>query len=251
MNNEQAITKARYRFYGSLNIFLRENKRYRCFVHRVKGRPAIKDTLESLGVVHPEIDSILANGKSVSFTYKVNDGDLICVYPLNFKLNKRKLKHLQPKIPNPAKFVIDSHVGKLARHMRLLGFDSVYKRNFPDAHIVQTAIKEKRIVLTRDIGLLKNKRVQHGYWLRTTDPQRQIIEVLKFFRIFSKIKPFKLCLECNGNIKRITKSRVLRKLPPKVKKYYSQFYVCKGCHKIYWKGSHYEVLLKLVNRIVS
>jgi uncharacterized protein with PIN domain len=147
------------------------------------------------------------------------------------------------------RFVIDSHLGKLARHLRLLGFDCTYKNFFPDNEIVDVAQQERRIILTRDIGLLKHKRVQWGYWLKATDPNQQLKEVVKRYQLHSQIKPFSRCLECNGKIKRIAKNKVIDQLPQAVRENYTRFYLCRLCQKIYWQGSHYEKLLKIIKGI--
>ncbi len=252
MKEKQSLiiyTTVFFRFFGELNDFLLPERKKKVFQHTVKGRPSIKDTLEALGVPHTEIDCILVNGQSVDFFYQVQEGDKILVYPQKVQPKIRKVKHLQPKMVGRPRFVVDSHLGKLVRHLRLLGFDSFYKKVFPDPEIVQIAVKEKRVVLTRDIGLLKNKVVKSAYWLRTPDPLQQLKDVLKQFNLYSKINPFSLCLECNGKIKRVAKQRISGHLPSKVKEYYNKFYQCQSCRKIYWQGSHYNKLSQIVGRV--
>ncbi len=243
------LTPASFRFYGELNDFLPRDRKHRTFEYVVKGRPAVKDTLEALGIPHTEVDVILVRRKSVRFHYQLKHGDRFAVYPAGFSVKVSPLHHLRPKPPRKARFVIDSHLGKLARHLRLLGFDCVYEKVFPDSRIAGIAQKEKRIVLTRDIGLLKNKIISEGLWVRSDDPLRQLKEVLRKYNLAPRIKPFRLCLECNGRIQRVAKSRVLDRLPDKVRNYYSRFYMCRSCRKIYWQGSHYEKLAKLVEKI--
>ena len=245
------MTTAQFRFFGQLNDFLPSERRKIIFSHSVKGNPSIKDTLEALGVPHTEIDYILINGRAADFSYQLQEGDKVFVYPDGYKFKDGRAKRLRPQLPRNFKFVIDSHLGKLARHLRLLGFDVLYKKIFPDAEIVKISVNQKRIVLTRDIGLLKNKLIQHGFWLRSIDPQKQLKEVLKRFKLYKKLKPFSRCLECNGKIIKIAKKKVFAQLPPQVREYYQRFYLCQSCQKIYWQGSHYEYLLKLVNRIRS
>jgi len=227
--------KVSVRFLGSLKVFL--NKLQHTVV--LNDRPAVKDTLEALGVPHTEIAEIIVNGKPKKFSYQLKNNDKVLVYP-----------HKPPAAqPRAVKFVVDSHLGKLVRHLRLLGFDAVYKNTFPDAEIVAIAVKEKRIVLTRDIGLLKNKLVRYGYFPRSVDADKQLKEVLGHFELYSRVKPFTRCISCNGKFRRIAKSKIADQLPPKVKKYYNRFYVCDSCGKIYWQGSHYEKLVKIVERV--
>lgn len=242
------FTTARFRFYGPLNDFVAEERRKATFQHTVKGRPSVKDTLEALGAPHTEVGNILVNGRPQDFGYQLREGDRISVYPNGYNLGKRKARRLRPPLPRNLKFVLDSHLGKLARHLRLLGFDSVYRKTFPDQDIVETGLREQRIILTRDIGLLKNRRVIHAYWLRSPDPQRQLKEVVKRFRLAARIRPLTLCLECNGRIRRIAKYRIVDRLPPQTKLYYHRFYLCQSCQKVYWRGSHYLRLTALLRR---
>lgn len=223
--------------------------RNKWFSRQLKGHPSVKDTIESLRVPHPEVGCIVINGRSRDFSQQLQDGDRIAVYPDAQRIKIFPLINLIPKPLKTPRFVLDSHLGKLACHLRLLGFNTIYRTDFPDEEIVTIIKKVKRILLTRDIGLLKNKVVKSGHWIRSTDPLEQIKEVLKRYGLGSKIKPFTLCLECNGKIVRVDKARVSRILPPKVKKFYTRFYRCSNCHKVYWQGSHYERLLELVNQL--
>ncbi len=241
------LTSARFRFYGTLNDFLTIPIKNRTFSHTVKGRPSVKDTLEALGIPHPEIDGIIVNGREKDFAYQLNDGDEIRIYPWRYSGKIQWRRHLIPKTPRPARFVCDSHLGKLVRHLRLLGFDSVYRTVFPDQEIIRIGVAENRIILTRDKGILKNKAVRHGYWLRSVHPPKRLKEVVTRFQLSSKIKPFTLCLECNGRIRRIAKNLVRDRLPPLVRQYYRQFYICDRCRKIYWKGSHHHKLMRVIH----
>lgn len=242
------VTQFSVRFYGELNDFLPRHKRHRTFPVAVKGRPSVKDAVEALGVPHPEIDIILVNRRSITFKYQMASGDRVSVYPEGFNVNVSPLIHLRPRNV-PARFVIDSHLGKLVRHLRLLGFDCVYRKDFPDAEIVRIAETETRIVLTRDIGLLKNRAVRAGLWVRSPDPRYQLKEVLKKYRLLARIRPFRRCLECNGRITCVAKKDVLGQLPDMVKQTYSRFYSCRSCRKVYWKGSHYDQLSGLTRRL--
>ena len=222
------------------------------FAYLYKGRPAIKDTLEALGVPHTEIDAILINQKrAVKFFYQLREGEKVFVYPPGYykKIAKSGVKHLQAKLPSVVKFVVDSHLGKLARILRLLGFDVIYKKFFPDEHIIHDSLCHKRVILTRDIGLLKNKSVKWGAWIHSLNPLDQTKEVITKYNLMDRLKPFKRCLECNGLIKSIAKKEILHGLHPKTKEYFREFYHCQDCRRVYWKGSHYEKLLKWVEEV--
>ncbi len=227
-----------FRFFGPLKDFLLPQRRNRRFFHAVKGNPSIKDTIEALGVPHPEVEKTVVNGRRVTFSYQLRAGDKIAVYPQGTIRKKQR-----------PKFILDVHLGKLVRHLRLLGFDSTYRSDLADAEIVHLAQEEGRIILTRDICLLKNGRVKQGYWVRSILPAKQIAEVIKKFALIGRLKPFSRCLECNGKIKQVPKANIEGQLPLKVRTYYDKFYLCGACRKVYWQGSHYVKLDKLVKKI--
>ncbi|HLF18827.1 MAG TPA: Mut7-C RNAse domain-containing protein [Candidatus Omnitrophota bacterium] len=244
-------TNLTFRFIGECNLFLDKEKRYRIFSLTVNDRPSVKDTIEALGVPHTEVDGIIVNGQPVTFIYQLKDGDSIRVYPRWGRQARAGHRSLQKHLPLHPRFVCDVHLGKLVRHLRLLGFDACYKIDFKDDEIVELAAKQRRIILTRDIGLLKNKRIVWGYFVRTMDSNKQIKEVVKHLRLSPKVRPFRLCLNCNGRIQRIAKSKVAEKLPPKVRAHYQEFYICKSCDKIYWKGSHHRRLHLIVSQVLK
>lgn len=237
------------RFYEELNDFLPIEKRKKEFIHPLFGNPSIKDLIESLGVPHPEIDLILVNGQSVDFTYRVQNGDRISVYPAFELLNITPLLRLRPAPLRHSAFLLDINLGKLARKLRLLGFDSLYRNDYDDPTIIRLAREQNRIILTRDIGLLKNSAVQRGYWVRSTQSNEQITEVVNKFDLLSAIKPFTLCLDCNGPIKPVTKEAVLKSLPQRTKASFEEFFQCHHCGKIYWPGSHYQRMQRFIDRL--
>src|SRR5919108_2652756 len=164
---------ASFRFYAELNDFLPRGRRHVTFEHTVAQRTAVKDAVESLGVPHTEIDLILANGNSVDFWYHVRDGDRISVYPVFEAIDIATLTRLRPEPLRYVRFVLDAHLGQLARYLRLAGFDALYRRDFDDDELAHVAGRDHRILLTGDQGLLKRRSVSHGFWLRETDPRRQ------------------------------------------------------------------------------
>lgn len=238
-----------FRFYAELNDFLAKEKRQRDIPYFYFGTPTVKDAIEALGVPHPEIDLILVSGRSVDFTYKLRCNDQISVYPIFELLNITEIIRLRPAPLRELRFILDVNLGKLAAKLRLLGFDSIYSNRFTDKEIIEMAGAEKRIILTRDTGILKNKLVTHGYWVRSTQPAQQIREVLDKFDLLTLIQPFRICLICNGLIAAIGKEAVLDQLPERTKQFYHEFFHCQSCGKIYWKGSHYQRMLKSIEEI--
>lgn len=240
---------AQFRFYEELNDFLSRDKRKRPFLYTFTGKPAIKDAIEGIGVPHPEVDLIVVNGESVGFDYHLEDGDHVSVYPVFESLDISPVVRLRPSPLRETRFVLDGHLGKLARLLRMLGFDSLYETDFEDSEIVQISAEEKRVILTRDVELLKANAVTHGYWVRTISPNEQVREVLERFDLFSQVHPFRRCMLCNNPITRVGKETVLQDLPDKVRELHDEFYRCAGCRKVYWKGSHYHDMMSQIQRL--
>lgn len=187
---------------------------------------------------------LLANGVPVDFSYSLQTGDKVEVYPSDAGREWPEGYSLQAKHPAPDQFVLDVHLGKLARALRMLGFDTCYQNDYSDKTIAHIAETEKRIVLTRDVGLLKQKVIRWGYWLRS----QQLAEVVRYFNLRPHFAPFTRCIACNGNIREVPKENVLAQLPPDTKLYFNQFYQCDSCKRVYWKGSHYERMQQFVKK---
>ena len=230
--------RAYFHFHHELSDFFTEPHTALSVHYGFDGKPSVKDAIEALGVPHTEVDAIVVNGASVGFGYHLADGDAVSVYPASFDPGLSSTVALRGK-PRPL-FVVDVNLGKLARLLRMLGFDAAYRNDFNDREVAQLAAGEGRIVLTRDRRLLRFKVIEHGYWLRSDDPNLQISEVVKRYALSPIIRPFKRCLVCNGVIEPVEKEKVIERLEPRTKIYYEDFYTCSGCGKIYWKGSHYE-----------
>lgn len=237
------------RFYEELNDFLPAAKKKQSFSCSFMGNPSVKDIIESFGVPHSEIDLILVNGKSVNFKYKLVNEDQISVYPVFESIDISDVIHLRSKPLRVTRFISDVHLGKLVKYLRLCGFDTYYDKTISDNDIIGISVSDKRIILTRDKGLLKNNRVTHGYWIRSTRPAEQIQEVINRFDLRRSMQPFTLCMECNGILDDVPKKEIVDHLPPKTRKYYSEFKKCQGCDRIYWEGSHYEKMKKQIERI--
>jgi len=157
---------------------------------------------------------------------------------------------LRPPPPQPARFLLDIHLGQLTRTLRLLGFDSLYPDcTHHDADLAQIAHDEERILLTRDRGLLRRSLVVHGCCLRTTDPREQLTAVLHRYDLFDAIRETPRCLRCNGLLKAAAKESILDRLEPKTKLYYDEFQICADCEQIYWQGSHYPSLRAFIHAI--
>jgi uncharacterized protein len=239
------------RFYAELNDFLSPTRRGRSFEVEVGPHTTVKDLAESLGVPHTEIDVVLVNGESVDFARRVASGDRIAVYPVFEALDVTPLNRLRPAPLRQPRFLLDAHLGRLAHYLRLLGFDSLWGRDAEDATLARISLGEKRILLTRDRGILKRAELTHAYYVREQVPRLQVVEVLRRFDLFGAAEPFGRCLECNGTLEDVDKEEVEDLLPPRTRRDYEEFRRCSGCGRVYWKGSHYDRLRAFVDDVLA
>ena len=244
------MTKAIFRFYAELNELLPAKKRFSDQNVEFNGRQTVKHLIESQGIPHTEVDLILANSRSVGFDYIPLDGELISVYPVFESFDVSWVNYLRPKPLREPKFVLDGHLGRLASYLRMLGFDSGYRNDFSDEELADISVEEKRILLTRDRGLLKRDKVTHGFLIKTRDPRQQLLSVIKRFDLASLIQPFTRCIACNGVLESVEKSEIMDQLEPKTKIYFDMFKRCSVCRKIYWAGSHHKRMSKLIDWVL-
>lgn len=241
---------ATFRFYGDLHDFLPLEKREAAFVYLFTEPQSVKHLIEATGVPHTEVEMILANGASVGFGYMVHDGDDVAVYPPLALPDVPAPVPLRPPRPRPARFILDIHLGQLARYLRLLGFDTLYPdHNHNDEELAQFAHDDNRILLTRDRGLLKRSMVTYGYCLRSSDSWVQLTAVLHRYHLFDDIQDTPRCLRCNGELRPVLKADILHRLQPKTQQYYDTFHLCTACDQIYWQGSHYPAIHRLVMEV--
>ncbi len=240
---------AHFRFYAGLNHFLSATAKQQTISYGFTGTPAIKDSIEAMGVPHVEVALILCNGISIDFDHPLHNGDYVSVFPVFKQLEAGRLSKVQPHPLEKACFILDVHLGKLARKLRMLGFDTLYRNDYPDEEIVQVAADEQRIVLTRDRGILKNSMVTHGYCLRSDQVDAQIAEVLDHFDLHEQVRPFQRCISCNGTLTSVDKEQIKGLLPSRTRQYYSSFYRCSRCGKLYWPGSHYRKMCEYLEKM--
>lgn len=245
------MSSASIRFYEELNDFLPKDKKKTTFLHIFSGNPSVKDVIESLGVPHVEVDLILVNSKSVGFNYKVRDEDNISVYPVFESIDIAGATHLREKPLRVIKFILDEHLGRLTRYLRICGFDTVLSTGYGDREIINISLTEKRIILTRDRQLLKSRKVTHGYCIRSDSIREQIVEVFRRFDLKDMTKLFTRCIECNTLLVSVSKEKIQEKLLPGTRKYYNEFRKCPGCDRIYWEGSHYEKMKDFIEQTVN
>ena len=207
--------------------------------------------IEALGVPHTEIDLILVNGISVDFNYILQDEDRVSVYPVFESLNITNVTRLR-KIPlRRNKFIADINLGNIVKYMRVLGFDLYYDPFLSNREIIELSKRENRIILTKSRKLLNFKEVSHGIFIRPGTTGEQIRQIIDYLDIKDNIKPFSRCLRCNTLLNMVPKEQILDRIPPKTKQYCDEYVQCPSCDRIYWKGTHFIHMEKVVRQILD
>ena len=181
--------------------------------------------VESLGVPRTEIGELRMHG------------DVIEVLPVP-----------RPQRVARARFVLDVHLGALARRMRLLGLDTAYRNDATDPELVAQAIAEQRILLTQDRGLLRRRALPAGGYVHGSRPDDQLADVLD--RYAPPLAPWSRCPACNGRLAAVPKQAVEHRLEPGTRRSYEQFSACPACDRVYWRGAHAGRLDAIVARAV-
>jgi uncharacterized protein with PIN domain len=233
------VSTAYFSFLGRLNDFLPRLQRQQTLSVEFRGRQSIKHLAESLGVPHPEIGAVHVKGQERTLNKIKQDADRVEVHPI------------PDGCPVEPRFVLDNHPGRLAAYLRMLGFDCLYQNDYQDEELAETVQREERILLSRDRRLLMRKVVTYGYCLRSLDSLEQLTEVLQRFQLTKRIRPFHRCLRCNQPLEPVAKEAVLDRLEPLTKRYFDEFQICPACRQIYWKGSHYERMQRLVEQMMK
>lgn len=243
------MSSVTFQFHAELNDFLPNGRRAAAFEYRFEGSPSAKDAIEAIGVPHTDVDVILVQGRAVGFAYLLQPGDRVDVYPAGALGEAEPGAHLQPPTPREAAFVLDAHLGKLAAYLRMLGFDTLYRNDYGDDELAAISSRTGRILLSRDLGLLKRSIVTAGHYVRATNPRYQLLEVLQRYDLFDAIRPFQRCLRCNGELRAVAKDEVIDRLPAEARQYYHEFHRCAACGQVYWPGSHYQRMRRFVDSL--
>ena len=235
-----AHSEAILRFYAELNDLLpARRRREKEHLFLFSGRNTVKDAIESFDVPHTQVDLILVNGELVTFDYLLQPGDRVAVYPVFESLELCGVTPLRPEPLRHTAFILDVHLGKLARLMRTAGLDTLYCNDYDDEEIIRIALDERRIILTRDKGILKHRVVTHGHWLYATEPRKQFIEVVRRFDLHEHLAPFSRCTWCNAALVHVEKQEIEHLLEKRTHENFTVFMQCPVCHRIYWQGCHY------------
>jgi len=239
-----------FRFYAELNDFLPKCRRQKSFTKSFKTPITVAETIVSLGIPFSEIDLVLVNGESAKLSHSLKENDRISVYPTFESMDISSNTKVRVEALRVTKFILDCHLGKLSKYLRMLGFDTLYSNNFEDDEIIDIASKQQRIILTRDKLLLSSKKVTHGYFVRAIEKHEQLIEVVKKFDLYSQFRSFTRCMTCNACLCKIEKEEVINKIDSETIRVFNEFFYCKDCDKVFWKGSHFKKMEAYIRELV-
>ena len=228
----------RFRLHGELNDFLPVTERNVEFERTVGPTGTLKHIIESIGVPHTEIGEAIVNGARRELSEPLAQGDCVEVFP--------PVTPLHLAYP---KFVADGHLGRLAAYLRMLGFDTWYDRFADDAQLASISSSQQRVLLTRDVALLKRREVAQGYFVRHDKPHEQLRELTYRFALHAEFDPFSRCMDCNGLLAPVEKSDVAELLPPHTRESKNKFSRCPNCGKIFWRGSHHARMLGWIREL--
>lgn len=227
-------------FDKGFDFFLSRQHQGNAIDHVLSRRASVKDIIESLGVPHTEVGNISFDSKQIRFSFIPDTSGRLNVEEFTKPVNVLAPSYLRPEPLHAIRFVADVNVIKLARLMILMGFNVAYDRTLDDQTIADIAVRDQRIVLTRDTRLLNRAKIIYARRIRSNLPYQQLSEVVRFFGLERRCSFFSRCTHCNRALARVKKEDVIDRLEPKTKKYFNRFYQCPSCERIYWKGSHYD-----------
>ncbi|WP_137176078.1 Mut7-C RNAse domain-containing protein [Massilia sp. HP4] len=250
------MVTATFRFYQELGEFLPRDRRGRTFAAECARQSTTKHMIEALGVPHTEVEMVLVNGDESGFDRVLEDGDHVAVYS-RFELIEVgphggiAQERLRERQRERMRFVADSHLGGLARLLRMAGYDTLYDNHYHDDDVEDLAENDDRIVLTRDRELLKRRSIVHGCYIHALDPPQQLRELFDRLDLAGGARPFSLCLHCNVALREVDKASVAARLPESVGALHDSFTICDNCLRVYWKGSHYKRMAALLAAVAQ
>ncbi len=149
------------------------------------------------------------------------------------------------------RFIADEMLGRLAKWLRAIGYDTVYYSGGGDSALVQQALREDRVILTKDSHLIKRKLARKSLFVRSDNLREQFKQVVEELGLDAENKLFTRCLVCNRELVFVGKQDVRDKVPSYTYLTQSKFYECPGCERVYWPGTHRDNMLEMIDGIID
>jgi hypothetical protein len=245
------MVTATFRFHGELNEFLPRERWDHEFSRPCARAATVKHMIEALGVPHTEVGTVFVNGERGDLSRILTEGDRVETFPHGVTTSEMPPYGNEYHANEPRRFVADAHLGGLARLLRMAGFDTLYDNRFRDDRIEEISLQENRIALSRDRELLKRRDILRGCYVHALKAPEQFREICGRLNLARSARPFSLCLHCNAPLRNIGKQEVLDRIPPSVRQSQEEFSTCDVCHRIYWKGSHWERMQRLMQAVIG
>jgi len=237
------------RCYAELNDYLPARRRQRELVVPLSDAATVDGLIAGLGIVADAVEVVLVNGASCPLDQALQDGDRVSLYPMFESFDVTPLLRLRGRPLRRVRFVADAHLGRLARNLRLLGFDTLFENDLGDDELARISSQERRILLSRDRRLLRRRVVSHGLWIPATRPHEQVVYVVGRLDLYGLFSPFTRCTVCNGMLSTADTDMPDLQVPPRVRAVFETFWRCDGCGRVYWRGSHYDRLRAFVEQL--
>jgi len=239
------------RCYAELNDHLEAARRYVTSELTLDDRATIETAIAVLQLERSEIDLVLLDGRPAQLTEPLHHQSRLALYPIFESINITAAGPAQGSPIRQPRFIADVHLEKLASHLRMLGFDTVYRTTISDDELIVIATNERRAILSKDKALLADPRIARSCRVRSDDAREQLIEVLRRFDLADSIKPFTRCIDCNAELREVRKETVVDRLPAKVREHYEEFRICATCDRVYWDGSHVERMKEFIGGVLG
>jgi uncharacterized protein with PIN domain len=153
------------------------------------------------------------------------------------------------------KFIVDINAGKLAKWLRIIGYDATLFTDEDDGKMIRIALNENRVILTKDSQIMKRRLVTSGkikaVFIKGDNPKTQLQQIASSLDLNYQFKPFSVCLECNQNLIERCKNEVSNLVPPHVLETQSQYMECPSCHRIFWRGTHWQAMSKELEKFMT
>ncbi|MEU1464012.1 Mut7-C RNAse domain-containing protein [Streptomyces sp. NPDC005727] len=228
-------------FAPGLALFVPSGRRRGSTALTTDGVSTLGHVVESAGVPLTEVGALWVDGREVPTSYVPVAGDSVEV---------RSVVRPQRVPGAPLRFLLDVHLGTLARRLRLLGVDTAYEStDIGDPALAARSAAEKRVMLSRDRGLLRRRELWAGAYVYSTRPEDQLRDVLE--RFAPELRPWTRCTACNGLLAETTKEEVADQLEHGTRHTYDVFARCGDCGRAYWKGAHHDQLEAIVERALA
>jgi hypothetical protein len=180
------------RVYEELNDFLPPGKRKRRFSYRLNVCISITELLAKLRIPSAQVELVLVNGDSVDFSHFLKPGDFVSLYPVFESFDVTELVRCRKQPLRQIRFLVGPRLARLMHYLRILGFDTVDARSWPNHRIIQKSGEDSRIILTRAPALANCPELSRIYFVRETTPKKQLAEVLRRFDLISSTRSTQL-----------------------------------------------------------